>query len=853
MSDNNTVTLTIDDREITVPAGTVIADAAKQMGIAIPVFCHHPKLKPAGMCRMCLVEVGTPRTNRTTGATEMGWWPKLQTACTTEVSAGMAVRTQSEAVREAQRGIIEFLLTSHPLDCPICDKGGECPLQNQTMSHGVSGSRFYLDDKLRLGKRVPLGELIFLDQERCILCGRCIRFAHEIADDPVIAFHERGRRTHVISLSEPGFDSLFSGNTTDICPVGALTTADFRFGSRPWEMMPVATICTHCPVGCNMAYDVRLDRKSGREVIKRVRPRQNEHVNEIWLCDKGRFAHHAADHPERLRTPKIRRHGNLVDATWGEALNEVISQLKAGGANVAGIAGGRLSNEDLFAFRRLFAGLGSDRLASYPANMGGGDLVAQVGVGTGTDFATMGPETAILVAATDLHEEAPIWWLRIRQAAERGAKLIVLNGRRTRLDLFAAHVIRYAYGEEATALGAMLGAVKPKPGRAVEGLDEVMSAAAEFEADKDIKAAARAFAEAENAVAIVGSEGLYLSGSRALAQAAANLLMATGHTGRPNNGLMVVWPGANVQAAVDLSGDGYAEMLRAAEEGRAGAVVIAGADPAYDDPAAARALRDTKATVVVLDTFLTATAQLADVVLPVQSAAERDGTYTNGERRVQRFYPAIPACGEARPDWVIFESVREALGLGKATTSAAGILAEMAESAPQYANLSYRQLAAVEPQWPPVGGDDLYYSGTVAPNKSGTGIQWPAAAEDPSVTLRMAPPAVGAPLAPKGSELVIVPIRLLYDREAAFSKTALLAGRTPEPHIVLNPADAARLSLSGGDTISFEFEGESVHAAAIVSEKAPPGAALLPIRLQPGTAPGAAFVAALAKVEVTPA
>lgn len=864
MRDNNTITLTIDDREVTVPVGTVIADAAKLVGIEIPVFCHHPKLNPAGMCRMCLVEVGTPRTNRETGETEMGWWGKLQTACTTEVSEGMSVRTNSEAVQEAQRGVIEFLLTSHPLDCPVCDKGGECPLQNLTMRYGADDSRFYLEDKLHLGKRVPLGELIFLDQERCILCSRCIRFCNEIADDPVIAFHERGRHTTIITLSEPGFDSPFSGNTTDVCPVGALTTADFRFGARPWEMTPVATICTHCPVGCNVTFDVRLDREAGREVIKRVMPRQNECVNELWICDKGRFGRHFTDHSDRLTRPMIRQGGKLVEVSWGKALNEVISQLKTSDAEVAGIVGGRLSNEDLFAFRRLLGGLGSERLACYPANVGGGDLITQVGVGVGTDFTAMGPETAILVAATDLHQEAPIWWLRIKQAAERGANLIVVNGRRTRLDLFADHVIRYAYGEEVAALGAMLGTLTSNPGRVVEGLDETMATAASFRADEHVEAAARTFEGVENAVVIVGSEGLTFSGSQALAQAAANLLIATGHVGRPNNGLMIVWPGANVQAAVDASGAGFWDMIEAtrpsgaisrseALDHRLATLLIAGADPADDNPDVARALRESNAFIIVQDMFLTETAKLADVVLPVQSVAERDGTYTNGERRVQRFYPAIPALGETRPDWQIFEGLREALGLGRAAISGAAILAEIAESAPQYAGLSYPRLAEVETQWPPVGHNHFYYSGTVRQNTGGMGIQWLTVAEDPDAVLSMVPTKAGEKLVAEGNQLAIIPIRLLYDRETAFSKTALLQGRVAESHVALNISDAGRLGLSDGDSVSFEFGGENVRVMVVVSEKAPPGVALLPIRLQPGASPSAAFLAALTKVEVSPA
>nr|MBP6804332.1 (2Fe-2S)-binding protein [Chloroflexota bacterium] len=261
------ITLTIDGVEVSVAKGTRIADAAKRIGNDIPVFCHHPKLEPVGMCRMCLVEVGLPVRDRATGALltnadgspQLNFGRGLQTACTIQVSEGMVVRTATEPVLEARKSVIEFLLTSHPLDCPICDKGGECPLQNLTMAHGVGQSRMHFGDKLKLDKHVPLGDLIYLDRERCIQCARCIRFQEEVVDDPVIRFHNRGRSLEIVTLSDPGFDSVWSGNTTDICPVGALTTADFRFGARPWELTPVASICPHCPVGCNTTMSTRRE------------------------------------------------------------------------------------------------------------------------------------------------------------------------------------------------------------------------------------------------------------------------------------------------------------------------------------------------------------------------------------------------------------------------------------------------------------------------------------------------------------------------------------------------------------------------------------------------------------------
>ncbi|MCL4562477.1 MAG: 2Fe-2S iron-sulfur cluster-binding protein, partial [Chloroflexi bacterium] len=358
------VTLTIDGKELTVPSGTLLVDAAREIGIDIPVFCYHPKMEPVGMCRMCLVEIGRPVRDRNTGellreedgTPKISFGPKLETACTTPVADHMVVRGMTDKVNAARKDVIEFLLTSHPLDCPVCDKGGECALQNLTLEHGAAESRFSYEDKKHLEKHVPLGDLIFLDRERCIQCGRCIRFQEEIAGEPVIAFYQRGRSTQVVTCSDPGFDSIFSGNTTDLCPVGALTTADFRFGARPWEMNVAASICTHCPVGCNLALNVRREARSGGEVvIKRVMPRQNEAVNEIWICDKGRFGYHFAQSPERLSQPLIRKTsgGALEPATWDEALDFVASRIDQAGEKLVTLAGGRLANEDLYNLSRL--------------------------------------------------------------------------------------------------------------------------------------------------------------------------------------------------------------------------------------------------------------------------------------------------------------------------------------------------------------------------------------------------------------------------------------------------------------------------------------------------------------------
>ncbi len=857
------VKITIDDVEYEVPARMNLVDACKHLGTDIPVFCYHPKLGHDGNCRMCLIELATPRKNPQTGEMELAWFPTLQTACTQTTSDGMAIRTLSPKVVDGRKEILEFLLSSHPLDCPICDKGGECPLQNLTMRHGPGTSRMYWDEKMHLGKHVPLGELIYLDQERCIQCARCIRFEDKIADDRVLDFDYRARETRIITHSDPGFDSIFSGNTTDICPVGALTTADFRFNARPWEMVQVATVCSHCPVGCNMSFDTRTDREAaGRTTIKRVMPRQNEQVNEIWICDKGRFVHHYMEHPDRLTTPLIRKGGKLVEATWDESLTKIAAELKSVGEDIAAIGGGRLSNEDYYAIQKLIRTMGSDNLAAYPDIDPGGEYAAQVGVGVGTNLLDMGQGDAILVVASDLHEEAPVWWLRVKAAAERGAALVVVNGRETRLDKFAAHPVRYAYGEEVATLNGMLASVKT--GKGVEGLSEAIKEAKNSKPGKEAKAAAEAIAGANNLIIFVGSEGLDAAGSGALAQAASNLLLATGHAGRANNGLIVVWPTANGQGASDMGfrsdylpgyrpvkkmGMGYHDTLAGLAKNKLKAVYIAGADPVFDDAEAEKALRDTKAFIIVQDLFLTATAALADVVLPAQSIAEREGTYTSGERRVQRFYPAIEPIGQSMADWEIAQMIGERLGYDQPSASAAAMMSQIAAEVAPYQGITYQQLAEVVEQFPDVGGDDLYYGGTAFQNIRGLGIQWATAAES-GMAVAAKPAKAGEALKVREGEMVVVPITLVYDAEPIFAKSDVLQGRVPVPHVGLNPADARRLKLDNGSPVSLMLgKGQSVSGEAYLDERIPKGVAALPRRLQVQGAPKAAVVATLGKVE----
>lgn len=802
------VTLKIDQQIVTVPAGTLIVDAARKAGINIPVFCYHPKMEPVGMCRMCLVEVGYPQRDRITGelvenedgTTKISFVPKLETGCTTVVVEGMEVRTTTEKVNEGRKSILEFILTSHPLDCPICDKGGECALQDLTMEHGPGKSRFIYDDKKRFAKNVPLGELILLDRERCIQCGLCVRFQHEIADDPVLQFYERGRSLEIRTYSEPGFDSIFSGNTTDICPVGALTTVDFHFAARPWEMERVPSICAHCAVGCNLVYNIRREAMSGgKTVIKRAMPRQNEQVNELWLCDKGRLGYHYVDADVRLKQPLMRKDDKLVPVSWEEAYQLVEDKLRAEQVRLVTLAGGRLTNEDLFNFQQL--NQSQNGKAVLYSQMAGGDLTAQIGIGKGSNFSDMGKGNAILVVASDLHEEAPLWWLRVKQAAQRGATLIVANARSTRLDKYANHVIRYTYGQEAATINALLDG---------KGKDEFAQAA-------------HAFSEAQNGLVIYGSDGLGLNGSEQLVKACAKLLVERGYYGKPNNGLLAVWDKPNMQGAWDLGFHPDRNLKGTLRE--ADVAIIAAADPAGDNPILAQALEETD-FVVVFEMFMTETAKMADVVFPVQAQIEREGTYTSGERRVQRFSNVLPQMDGPKPDYQIAAQLGRLMGLSSEDRSPVLVMNKIKEKIKGYEEITYSRLAERAEQWPLITRADSYYAGTGYENEYGIGIQISSSA-DHGEELSLGTLILVAPQEEIATGIKVVPVTALYDRGQLLQSSQILAKRLAPQVVMMHPVLAEKYQLQDGDRIKVKVAGNEVVSGVKLDPEVPQDVALV--------------------------
>jgi NADH-quinone oxidoreductase subunit G len=864
------VTLTIDGRTVTVPAGTNIVDAARSGEVAIPVFCYHPKLKPVGMCRMCLVEAWTPVIDRATnqpvldenGQPQLALLGnKLQPGCVTPVSPGMVVKTVTDRVEDTQRGVLEFLLTSHPLDCPVCDKGGECPLQNLTMQWGPGKSRYDYADKHHAKKPVALGDLIFLDRERCILCSRCVRFQDDIAGDPVLGFDNRGRDWEIISKSEPPFDSKFSGNTTDICPVGALTTADFRFRARVWEMRSVPSVCSGCSTGCNITLDTRHNK------LMRVMPRENEFVNEIWLCDKGRFGQRFTTSETRLSSPLVRRNGQLVEVSWDEAISLVASKFaeirqSAGGSALAGLAGTRLANEDLYVFQKLFRQvLGSpniDHRDGIPSQPAFEDLIPVLGVGSGTNLGELGKGTSVLVIGADPEEEAANYVLRLRGILSRGGEVSVAHAYATKMGRQGTRDIRVLPGRETSFVLALLKVIfeeglensefvdtrvrnlkNLRDGLNKQTLADLLASAGVKE--DAVRATARSFAQAENGIIIYGQAAL--SGDPALLQAIAALALLTGKTGKANNGLIALTPGGNMRGAFDMGvrpnfGPGGAALSQAglsaegiwqaASQGQVRGLYIAAMNPARANDTIRQAIEASE-FVVVQDLFLTETAQLADVVLPAASFAEREGTFTNAERRVQRFRQALKR-DNVLADWDIIRSVAVALNANPIEwdyITSSDIADEISQKVKGYAGTAYTSLELTRKSWGRQPNEAIFYDGTSYENTEGVGVQIAAAAEAAKVAFtvhyREPQPVESNAQFP----LTLMPATRHYNGNE-WVRDSRLQTHIPSAQVFLSAADAQQLGVAKGELVQVSSAFGTIELPAQVDSGLSAGLVLIP-------------------------
>ena len=636
------VTLTIDGKEVTVPKGTMIIRAAEQVGVEIPRFCDHPYLEPAGACRQCYVQIEGQ--------------PKLATSCTVAVAPGMVVTTQntSEPVRQAQVANLEFLLLNHPLDCPVCDRGGECPLQDQALAFGPGESRF-TEAKRTYPKPIPMSPLIGLDRERCVLCARCTRFCDQISGDRFLELYARGAGERVAIAAGEDLRSPFSGNVVQICPVGALTATPYRFVARPFDLTSVDSVCRHCSAGCA----VRVDQRRG-EVV-RVLARENPDVNDAWICDKGRFAFQHDDAAGRLTTPLVRDHG-LEPTSFGEALTAVADACR--GARVGVITGGRLLDEDAYALSKLARiVLRTNDVDHRRAPHGG---AAELVGATGADAVTyrdVERASVIVVAGLDAEQEVPILHLRLRKAAKRSARIVVVASRRTRLHDVAEHVL-VGPGAQAAALAAIAA------GTDAEGVGAALAAAGEG----GVVLAGARLAEhegaADAALAVARAHGARFAwvprraGDHGALRAGVHPALGPGgrrlDVAQERAELEAVWGPVMVQEP----GRDATEILRAAANHELDVLYLVGVDPLRDAPdgALARRALQNVPTVIVQSLELGDLEPFASVFLPAASFLEREGHVSDWEGRSQRVRPLRTSAGISRPDWEIFAGLAAASG-----------------------------------------------------------------------------------------------------------------------------------------------------------------------------------------------
>ncbi|MEV6017906.1 NADH-quinone oxidoreductase subunit G [Streptomyces sp. NPDC051997] len=633
------VSLTIDGVEMSVPKGTLVIRAAEQLGIEIPRFCDHPLLDPAGACRQCIVEVEGQR--------------KPMASCTITCTDGMVVKTQltSQVAEKAQHGVMELLLINHPLDCPVCDKGGECPLQNQAMSHGNAESRFE-GRKRTYEKPVPISTQVLLDRERCVLCARCTRFSNQIAGDPMIELVERGALQQVGTGDGDPFESYFSGNTIQICPVGALTSAAYRFRSRPFDLISSHSVCEHCSGGCA----TRTDHRRGKVMRRLAAP--DPEVNEEWLCDKGRFGFRYAQQRDRLDTPLVRNsEGVLEPASWPEALEAAAQGLTAARGRAGVLTGGRLTVEDAYAYSkfarvaldtndidfraRVHSSEEADFLAARIAGRGR-DLD-----GTGVTYTSLEKAPAVLLAGFESEEEAPGVFLRLRKAWRgHGQKTFSLATHATRgLDKAGGTLLPAAPGTETEWLDALASGV---------GLGEDGSRAAEalrtegavIVVGERLAAVAGGLTAAVRTATATGARLVWIprrAGERGAVEAGALPSLLPG--GRPatdpraRDEVAAAW---GVSELPHRYGRDTGQIVEAAVGGELRALVVAGVEVAdLPDPARARAALSEVGFLVSLELRPSEVTEYADVVLPVAAAAEKAGSFLNWEGRVRSFEAAL--------------------------------------------------------------------------------------------------------------------------------------------------------------------------------------------------------------------
>jgi NADH-quinone oxidoreductase subunit G len=806
------ITFEIDGREVRAPEGMMLVDAAKQGDVEIPYFCYEPKLgQPVGACRMCLVEIEG--------------MPKLQTSCSTPVKDGMVVNTTSDRVKQAQNAVVEFLLVNHPLDCPVCDKGGECPLQDISFGWGAGRSRF-IEPKRHFKKPLELSPLVAIDRERCILCYRCVRFSQEVAEDYQLVFLERGDHTFVGTHDGRPYVAPFSGNIIELCPVGALTSTAYRFRARPWDIEGAGTICTLCPSQCNVELTVRDDAK-----VLRVLARDNVEVDDGWLCDKGRFAYQAIHAPERITGPMVRDGGYLREVPWERALSEAAAALRREGERTAVVLGGATTNEEGFLVQHLLReGLGSSHVDS---SLGGLRDAAQSRVLARPDLSARTSDIdhsdAILVLDTELVDEAPILDLRVRKAVRRaGARLVVASSRPSTLDPNASSILRFAPGAAEAALAALAaecgsarahwrdaGELARRAGAARGLRPEEMSARVvpqvtppgappegrELGPPTERDGGPRGDAAIRDAAGVLRAAGdvVIVWGER----------VGHGERGRQAVEALIALAGALGARLVEVPASTNARGLR--EMGcvpnlapglkDAPATGMTAADMARSGEVGALLLMNVAAerfatamegadAVVAFASFRDeALDRHADVVFPAESGAEKEGTVTHPDGRLQRVRQTIGHPGAVRAGSEVLAELCERLDAGLDVAGVAAVTAKVAEAVPFY------------PPLEEIGGQGVRWQERDAASA--------LPAEEPSGEALEEPPEL-----PDG-ELRVAGARTLWSGPAV-EHSPSLRFMAMGPRAELSPSDAQRLGVGTGDELELSFNGTALRATAAI-------------------------------------
>ena len=737
--DPNAVSITVNGVAHTARKGQLLIDAVRDAGEYIPHFCYHERMTPVGKCRMCLVEC------------DSGRGPAVTVSCMVPVAPDMKVDTQSDTTKRMQEGVLELLLANHPLDCPVCDKGGECPLQDQAFSHGPGESR-YLEEKRHYEKPIAISDLVFLDRERCILCDRCTRFADEVAGDPLIHFNGRGNNTHITTFPDEPFSSYFSGNTVQICPVGALTAQPYRFKARPWDLSQQESTCTTCAVGC------RIVVQSSRDEVLRYVGVDSDAVNHGWLCDRGRFNFEQLKSGERVLQPLVRDGDQLVPVTWNTALAaaaELIGAARAAGGakSVAVLGGARGTNEDAYAWGRL-----AHEVIGTP------NVYAQMGDGLPADVLLLDRATideaanaaTVVLLGPDLKEELPVLHLRLRTAAEK---------KRTRLVEFTPRISGITPNTWRS--------IAYEPGTLVASVQKAL-------ADPQIAAQL-----AKGPVVVVAGRANLAESSTATMAAVRAVLAAA-----PGSKVLPAFRRGNVVGALQLGmrpsegGLDARGVLQAAADGGIECLVLVGAAPLADFPDAdlARRALSSVRRVVAVDTFLTASTAVADVVLAASAFTEKAGTTTNIEGRVSTVAQQVTPAGATRPDWMIAAELATALGGDLGYENVAQVTADIAENADGYTQVTPEALAANA-------------DGVIAYAPTGIGpvaVLEGAAAERNSYDYRL------------------VVSRTMYDEAEGTANSPSLAHLAAPSMVHVNPLDLGRIGTTEGATVKVTSNRASI-------------------------------------------